>query len=571
MLSAWWRIRSGGACGAYWASRRMGASRMGSTLAALSWTMCGFFLVHLAHPWSYTTGCWMPWAWGLGYRLLASGVRARRGIHFCWRWCWRFELLPGHFQLAFLTQCGLVLMVIWAVAERLWRRARVGRQPEESACVPLSLRGAALIVLALAWAFPLAAIQLAPTAGLAQLAEARRDFGYLSDFASPPFHLVNYVAPGLFHRSPLWRPLVWDPFHAMPEEHLTYVGLVPFFLACMTVVREWRRDATVRLLAVLAAATLLLSLGPYVPGFRYLIKLPGFSFFRAPSRWSVATALALALLAGKGFDRWPEWTRPGRSLKRLAALAICWVAVTLVLIELAVASTGRPGWPGLARGFDRVFRALPWQGGPSFAKVLAQARRPQDDSRIASGLSQTILLRKAGDERIFVEQRPHIYMRELGEAAVLIVLIVLTAWIGERGRLAPGSVRYVLLLLSFLDLWVLGQHRLIDVAPLGPLPEQSPVLAALAQEPRGSRIADRRLRNLPMRVGLAPISAYRTLDLPAVGSLTALSIGSLSDPRIEAEVLAALRDRLRGSPDRPGGNARGPGAAAENKRAPDDR
>ena len=79
---------------------------------------------------------------------------------------------------------------------------------------------------------------------------ASANFEYLSGFASPPFHLVNYVAPGLFHRSPLWRPLVWDPFHAMPEEHLTYVGLVPLFLACMTVVRECRRDPNVRLLVV---------------------------------------------------------------------------------------------------------------------------------------------------------------------------------------------------------------------------------------------------------------------------------------------------------------------------------
>ena len=88
---------------------------------------------------------------------------------------------------------------------------------------------------------------------------------------------------------------------------------------------------------------------------------------------------------------------------------------------------------------------------------------------------------------------------------------------------------------------MLGRHRLVDVAPWKPLTEQSPVLASLAREPRGTRIADRRLRNLPMRVGLAPISAYRTLDLPAVGSLTALAMGSLSDPRIEAEVRAALR------------------------------
>ena len=129
-------------------------------------------------------------------------------------------------------------------------------------------------------------------------------------------------------------------------------------------------------------------------------------------------------------------------------------------------------------------------------------------------------------DRMFADQRAGIYARELGETAVLILLLLL---IGpdERERVVWPSVRCrdVLLLLTFLDLWVLGRHRLIDVAPWKPLVEQSPVLATLAREPRGTRIADRRLRNMPMLVGLAPISAYRTLDLPAVGSLTALAWG----------------------------------------------
>ena len=56
------------------------------------------------------------------------------------------------------------------------------------------------------------------------------------------------------------------------------------------------------MLGVLAFVTLLLSLGPYLPGFRWLIRLPGFSFFRAPARWSLATELALCLLAGRGLE-----------------------------------------------------------------------------------------------------------------------------------------------------------------------------------------------------------------------------------------------------------------------------
>ena len=327
----------------------------------------------------------------------------------------------------------------------------------------------------------------------------------------------------------------------MPEEHLTYVGLVPFFLACMTAVREWRQDASVRMLVVLAVAALVLGLGPYVPGFRYLIMVPGFSFFRAPSRYSVGAALALALLAGKGIDRWGEWARPGRSLRRLAVCAVCWVGVTLGLIELAIFCTERPGWPAVAGGFQRVFSALPWRGEPSFATVLLQARRPQVDQRIGLRSAQTILARQPASERIFTEQRFRIYFRELGEAVPLFVLVLLLAVMSDKGGLAPGRARRAAFLLTFLDLLVLGRHRLVDVAPWKPLVEQSPVLESLAHEPRGTRIADLRTRNLPMRVGLAPISAYHTLDLPVVGSLTALAMGSPADRRIGREVLAALR------------------------------
>ena len=93
----------------------------------------------------------------------------------------------------------------------------------------------------------LAAVQLGPTYRLARLA-GRRDSEYLSGFAATPLHLVSYVAPGLFHRSPLWRPVAWDPFHTSPEEHLAYIGLVPLFLALGAIRHGVRREPGVRLL-----------------------------------------------------------------------------------------------------------------------------------------------------------------------------------------------------------------------------------------------------------------------------------------------------------------------------------
>jgi hypothetical protein len=152
-----------------------------------------------------------------------------------------------------------------------------------------------------------------------------------------------------------------------------------------------------------------------------------------------------------------------------------------------------------------------------------------------------MVLRKSRHERIFVEQRGRIYFRELGETAVLVLLVLIFAQVVEKGWPTARAQQRMLLFLTVLDLWVLGRHSLIDVAPWKPLTEQSPVLSSLAREPRGTRIADRRLRNMPMTAGLAPIAAYRTLDLPAVGSLTELALQPLNIPQIEADVRAALR------------------------------
>ena len=84
-----------------------------------------------------------------------------------------------------------------------------------------------------------------------------------------------------------------------------------------------------------------------LPGFATLSRLPGFSFFRAPARWSAAAGLALSLLAGFGLNGWRSWPRPGRMLARFAVLAALGPAVVVCGVELALASTERPGWPAV--------------------------------------------------------------------------------------------------------------------------------------------------------------------------------------------------------------------------------
>ena len=127
-----------------------------------------------------------------------------------------------------------------------------------------------------------------------------------------------------------------------------------------------------------------------------------------------------------------------------------------------------------------------------------------------------------------------IYADELWETAAALGGALVGRWLVEQGRLDIGTARWALVLLTFLDLWRSGPpspdrrraaHRLI---------EPEPGAGRLAQEPRGTRIADDRLRNMPMLVGLAPISAYRTLNLPAVPELTVADAGTVERPAVRA-------------------------------------
>ena len=506
--------------GAFWAARRFGVSPTGSALAGFSWAASGFFVIHLPHQWGYTAGSWMPWAWGLTWVLLSG--RGTRRTPLLLALVLTLQTLPGHFQLAFCTEVGVVVLSLAALAEPALRH--MGAR-----------RGVFAVALAMLAVVPLGAMQLGPTARLARLAAAQRDYEYLSGFSATPVHLVSYVAPGLFQRSPLWRPVAWDPFRTSPEEHLAYIGLVPLFLAVGAVVREWRREPATRVLGVLALVTLILSLGPYVPGFQKLIRVPGFSFFRDPARWSLATELALCLLAGRGFDALRSWPRPGWALVRFvgfAALAPCLVIAT---IELALLSTERPEWPWpeLGKAFTIAARFVPgpnpeWPDpkAPQFELWMFKARAPQDDDRrVHTALARQGVHGVPAASLRFDRQRWSIYRRELGGTAALMAALLVVASQAHHRRF----LKWALVGLTVLDLWDLSRHRHFDLGPIKPLIEQSPVLARLAREPRASRTVDPG-HNLAMVAAAAPLLAYRTLDLPAMRELTRWASFALASP-----------------------------------------
>jgi hypothetical protein len=507
--------------GTAWAARRFGASPQGAAVAGFAWSTCGFFLIHLTHQWGATTASWMPWAWGLAW--MASRGEGGRRIPLLLAAVLTLQVLPGHFQLAFITQvtAGIVgLCGLWTRGDSGVRRSR-------------RLTGLALAFSAVV---PLGAAQFGPTAELAGLARSQRDVEYLSEFAATPIHMVSYVAPGLFHESPLWRPLAWDAFHAMPEEHRATIGLVPLFLAWIALSRGWRDPAN-RTLAILALLATMLSLGPYVPGFSLLCQLPGFSFFRAPARWGAAAMLALALLSGRGLDAIATTTGSGRVLRRFVLIAAAWMIGVVGLFEVALSATepsaGRPAWPVVANGLERAFGLMPWRDEPSLTRRLADSRRPLDDPRVAIALARQGRPAVDPADRTLARSRGRIYVQELGPTAVWLVILFLISSI--TGKTHRGFVAALLLVL-FTEAGYWSRRRAFDLGPIRPLTEQSEVLHRLTEMPRGTRSIDP-MRNLSMVAGVAPIVAYRTLDLPIAVGLTRLA----ELPGGPAEVVSALR------------------------------
>ncbi len=512
------------ALGAAWAARRFGAGAAGSAVAGVAFGGCGFFLIHQTHQWAYSVGAWMPWAWGLGWTLVRGETPGRpaRPLRTALTLAavLAVQMLPGHFQLAFVTQVGLLALAAIGL---------VDRAGAEGAGTRGRLRGLA-IVAALAGAGGLAAAQLIPTWELARRAESDRTAEYLSGFAAAPPHLVSYVAPALFHRSPLWRSLAWDPLHTSPEEHLGSVGLVPLFLALVALTTGLRRDRATRALAMLLALTVLLSLGPYAPGFGLLSKLPGFSFFRGPARWGLGTMLALSLLAGLGFDRLGRLARPSRSLAWFAIAAAVPPLLAVAVVELAFWSTDGPGDSAVAGAFEAARRTLPWPDDPKFRAVMATARQPSDNPIVVA--AQT---RRGGSPRARLDrERLGIYVEELAGTAALLAGLLGLAALARR----PGVLPIGLAVLLVGDLAWLRQQRDLETAPIRPLRSQSPVLARLAEAPRPTRTLDP-FGNLPMLVGAAPVRAYRTLDLPTMTGLTAAAAGSV--PGLDAPRLATAR------------------------------
>jgi hypothetical protein len=160
-------------------------------------------------------------------------------------------------------------------------------------------------------------------------ADAGLKRGYLSG-AQPG--IESFLAsPARFHM--FLQERFWGPFAKEPDAFL-FPGILVLVLAAIAVfnwtTRRRMRDNTAAFYLLIAILSVLMFIEWPFELWRYVYWLPGFNFIRVPSRFIILTMLALAVLAGMGFDRLATYMP--RTLRSIAAT----VLAVLLLSEYAV-------------------------------------------------------------------------------------------------------------------------------------------------------------------------------------------------------------------------------------------
>jgi hypothetical protein len=300
-------------------ARRLGLGGLAQAVAGLSYGLSGYLVSRAGFLSINAAAAWMPWVLlCLTAVIEAEEPGAKRRSFIFLTICLALQLLSGHAQTTWYTWllAGLWAAFRWAV---LWRAGQKRRVWDTA------IRSALAVVLALG----LAAVQLLPTAEY--LAQSQRstavDFDYALNYSFWPWHLLTFLAPGLFG-----SPVTGDYWgFANYWEDAVYIGVLPLLLALGSLMAGLRRRPASQPVApglqpgltwfwwAIFGISLILALGSFTPLYPWLYRhIPTFSLFQAPARWMLWAVFALSVLAAIGAERWrrPEkralyWTRLG--------------------------------------------------------------------------------------------------------------------------------------------------------------------------------------------------------------------------------------------------------------------
>lgn len=278
--------------------RRFRLSLSASLLGGVAFMFSGFFVskIFAGHGGAFSSGVWIP----LTFLCLDRVIDSRR-----FRDTLLFgavvglQLLGEHAQYVFYTLIAAAPYVVY----RLW--GDYIRRPKPAVLAHY----AGLSAVSAVFALMTSAIFTLPFRELTAMSNRAGGTGY--DYASslslPPANLLTAVFANILgspagHNAVLGA-LYWDA--------ALYIGVVPLLLAIVAF--KWAGDKKARYFKWLAVSAIILALGDYLPIYKLIYHIPGFSMVRAPSKILFIYAFATAILAGFGLDVLKQHIGPARS------------------------------------------------------------------------------------------------------------------------------------------------------------------------------------------------------------------------------------------------------------------
>jgi hypothetical protein len=316
------------AAGLFLLAREIGSNRVGAFLGALAFAYSGFFISHVKHMDMVQAAAWVPWL----FWLIERGVsRNRFGYFVLFAVLYTNQIFAGFPHISYYS--ALTCSVFFAfrlLRERAastnevipWIR-RVWSAPLWIARQPIAWCFAAAGVLGAG----MAAVQLVPSFELAGLSPrgAGADLAFATNYAYHIPDALTFLVPFING-----DPGVQTYSGTIFWENYAYLGVIPFLLAVYAAVSGFRSVWHVRFFIVFAVVCFSLVLGKWSPTFyAAYFGIPGFSFFRFPTRFLLFVDLSIALLAAWG------WTRLSARLPMQNSRTIAAVGSVLVVVTFA--------------------------------------------------------------------------------------------------------------------------------------------------------------------------------------------------------------------------------------------
>ncbi|NLE75283.1 MAG: oligosaccharide flippase family protein [Chloroflexi bacterium] len=312
-LAAW-------AC--YTLTRVLGANRLGSLVAGITYAFSSFYVVSVTFSMVIAAAVWLPLLLAIIEVILRKQEQKGAGVYSpapymaAGALVLGLQVMAGHIEMTYYT----LLVAGFYTAARLlvlWRRQRSAKG---------ALQLAPRLLLMVALGLGLGGLQLAPLYELVSQSFRQGSVSYsevvgwaypirqvftffIPNFYGNPSHHA-YFDPWAFSRQPVVQDYLGNPqqtiFWGVKNyvEAGSYVGILPLVLAALSVLAFWARQrrsgwVSIPIFALLALLSLAFTFG--TPLYAILFYgLPGYNQLHSPFRWIFPYTLSIAVLAGWG-------------------------------------------------------------------------------------------------------------------------------------------------------------------------------------------------------------------------------------------------------------------------------